>query len=184
VSQAGHKAPLVALLVLIAGCGSCQRSRESNGGAGAGSPAQELQPPTPALPHGAVAATPKRQIAFPTLAPRQEFPTPAAAPTLAPTEQALGEQQAPGDCIVIIDADPDFGEPPLTVNFSVESQCSSGTPSYKWDFGDGSPPSTETAPVHVYQKAGDYTVSLAAVAPDGTQAADDMDITVEESPVE
>ena len=32
--------------------------------------------------------------------------------------------------------------------------------SYEWDFGDGSPTSSETNPTHVYEEAGDYTVTL------------------------
>ncbi len=34
--------------------------------------------------------------------------------------------------------------------------------SYSWDFGDGSPASTDVSPVHTYLTAGDYTVTLTA----------------------
>lgn len=39
---------------------------------------------------------------------------------------------------------------------------------YAWDFGDGSPPSTETHPTHVYASPGLYTVTLRVVGPVGT----------------
>jgi PKD repeat protein len=37
-----------------------------------------------------------------------------------------------------------------------------GTPPLKiqWDFGDGSPPSSEAKPVHTYEKPGSYTATL------------------------
>jgi len=37
---------------------------------------------------------------------------------------------------------------------------SNGVQSYAWDFGDGSPVSTDSKPVHNYTSAGSYTVSL------------------------
>lgn len=47
------------------------------------------------------------------------------------------------------------------VNFT---NLSSGTPpiAYEWDFGDGSPTSTDTNPSHVYTTAGTYDVELTA----------------------
>jgi Zn-dependent metalloprotease len=46
---------------------------------------------------------------------------------------------------------------PLTVNFTNQSFNGS---TYQWDFGDGSPVSTQTSPVHAYTNAGVYTVRL------------------------
>ncbi|KKH49928.1 PKD domain-containing protein [Methanosarcina sp. 1.H.A.2.2] len=49
------------------------------------------------------------------------------------------------------------GKAPLTIRFTDES---TGSPTaWKWTFGDGSD-STETNPVHTYNKSGNYTVSL------------------------
>lgn len=47
----------------------------------------------------------------------------------------------------------------LTVNFS---NTTTGSPVYTWDFGDGSPTSSATAPVHTYTSTGTYTVTLIA----------------------
>lgn len=48
----------------------------------------------------------------------------------------------------------------LTVQFKDESQ---GTPtSWSWDFGDGSPASTQQNPSHTYSAAGTFDVKLTA----------------------
>jgi len=169
------------LLILLSGCGSCQRASDTDG------TGEQPARSGPAAPAGGAAANAEGRIAVPTLARAPEFP--ATQPPAPPQEAAPEAAEEPtalepfgqGDCVVIIDADPDFGSPPLSVNFSVEAQCVGGTPTYTWDFGDHSPPSTEAAPVHVYQKAGEYTVTLKAAAPDGSQASDDIAITVEDS---
>ena len=44
--------------------------------------------------------------------------------------------------------------------------------SFEWDFGDGSPTSTETNPTHVYTDAGTYTITLIAHMPNGCTIAD------------
>lgn len=167
-------------LLALGGCGSCQRGD----GNGTSSPTGAADAVPPAAES---AATPQARIAIPTIARAPQFAaTQPAAPAEAPPDEAAAEDTpgaepfGQGDCVVIIDADPDFGQPPLSVNFSVEAQCNSGAPTYTWDFGDNSTPSTEPAPIHVYQKAGEYTVTLKAIAPDGTQASDDIAITVEE----
>jgi hypothetical protein len=172
----GHRTALIALCVCLGGCNSCQRESESPGAT------QHSQPATGAAQAG-TNATPQGHIGMPTVGRGVDLAAPPTrgAMDAPPDEPTIAEPFAQGDCVVIIDADPDFGEPPLAVNFSVEAQCTSGTPTFTWDFGDGSPSSTDAAPVHTYQKAGEYTVTLKAVAPDGTQAADDIAITVEET---
>lgn len=82
------------------------------------------------------------------------------------------------DCVVLIDADPDFGPPPLSVSFTSEVECTGQNIHYKWDFGDGTT-STEANPVHTYTKAGEYTATLTVTAGQAT-ATDEIDITVEE----
>jgi gliding motility-associated-like protein len=49
-----------------------------------------------------------------------------------------------------------------SINFTNKS-VGTGNLSYKWDFGDGSPPSEEQSPHHVYQNAGVYTVKLITI---------------------
>ncbi len=55
--------------------------------------------------------------------------------------------------------DPRFGASPLTVEFINETQ---GATSYQWDFGDGSPQSSEKHPVHTYTDDGKYHPQLVA----------------------
>lgn len=56
-------------------------------------------------------------------------------------------------------ADPTSGTAPLTVNFT--DQSTNSPTSWQWDFGDGAS-STEQNPVHTYNNAGTYTVTLTA----------------------
>lgn len=118
---------------------------------------------------------------------RGESPGPTAA-SMPPTPQAQEAAQAPvpgvtvlpdeEDCVVIMDADPDYGPPPLTVSFSAEVECTAGEVKYQWDFGDGTT-SQDPSPQHTYTKAGDYVATLTVTA--GTaSASDEIDITVEE----
>jgi subtilisin family serine protease len=55
-------------------------------------------------------------------------------------------------------ASPVAGEPPLTVQFT--DQTLGTVTSRTWDFGDGSPLSSATNPVHTYEHPGFYTVTL------------------------
>lgn len=45
---------------------------------------------------------------------------------------------------------------------------SNGVLTYEWDFGDGSPVSTDANPVHSYSSAGTYTVSLSITSASGS----------------
>jgi RHS repeat-associated protein len=62
------------------------------------------------------------------------------------------------------DASPVQGIAPLMVSFANTSQPTSSITSYGWDFGDGTPGSTLTDPVHTYTAMGFYTVALMAAA--------------------
>jgi chitodextrinase len=115
----------------------------------------------------------------------QKEPTPAGpgAAQQQPQQQQAMPQEGGGpevedDCVVLIDADPDFGPPPLSVSFTSEVECSQPNVQYKWDFGDGTT-STEANPVHTYTKPGEYTATLTVTAGQVT-ATDEIDITVEE----
>lgn len=61
------------------------------------------------------------------------------------------------------------GFAPLKVRFDVKGRYSTakGIPTFLWDFGDGGR-SSEMFPVHLYEKAGVYTVSLTLTGADGT----------------
>jgi PKD repeat protein len=75
-----------------------------------------------------------------------------------------------GSAIVIADftADQVYGMPRLSVTFTNLSKPASKITSYEWDFGDGTPTSSEVNPVHTYTDFGDYTVTLTVTGPEGT----------------
>ena len=60
---------------------------------------------------------------------------------------------------VAFTADNLVGFPVMTVTFT---NTTTNAESYEWNFGDGSPISTATNPVHAYQNPGTYTVTLTA----------------------
>ena len=68
-----------------------------------------------------------------------------------------------GDFMAIFAAEPRWGEAPLTIQFT---DCSYGEniTDWYWEFGDGDT-SVEQNPIHEYQNAGDYTVSLTITSP-------------------
>jgi PKD repeat protein len=69
-------------------------------------------------------------------------------------EELTGPVAPVGDFAVT----PATGPAPLTVHFT---DTSSGSPTeWSWDFGDGSPVSTEQSPTHVYTRPGTYDVTL------------------------
>jgi hypothetical protein len=172
---------LIAILLFLAGCGGCQRDDQSPTGA----PGSEK---APAAANAAAESSGKIQVAplQPTMAGHEAAaprpPAPAAPPAAGEPGSAPAQPEAEddNDCIVVADANPDYGPPPLAVAFSAEAECSAGQPTYKWDFGDNSPPSTEANPAHTYPKPGDYTATVAVTGPNGATASDEIDITVEE----
>jgi len=69
---------------------------------------------------------------------------------------------------VKINANPNAGKAPLTVNFSFENLYKdidlTDVP-YTWDFGDGTTLQNEKTPEHIYQNPGEYEVKLTFVHP-------------------
>ena len=143
------RAALLAAILMLSGCGGCNGDK--------------------AVPTGAAAPRPAAQ------APAAENQAPA--PT-QPQAADSGQGNDEDDCIVIADANPDYGPPPLNVAFSAEAECTHGEPTYKWDFGDGTS-STEANPSHSYAKVGDFTASVTVTA-GAANASDEIDITVEQ----
>lgn len=79
-------------------------------------------------------------------------------------------------------ASPTIGIAPLTVDFEDISVVNpSNTPlTYLWDFGDGTPTSTQQNPTHVYTAAGIYTVNLTVCISNGTvELCDTTALTIE-----
>ena len=115
----------------------------------------------------------------PAAAPAASSSTPpgAAAPAVEGTSAPAGSS---ADCFVIVDAEPDFGAPPLTVHFSTETDCTGSPVSFSWNFGDGGKAGNDPKPSHTYEKAGDYVATVTTTAPDGGTGSDEIDITVDE----
>ena len=70
----------------------------------------------------------------------------------------------------VLTTDKTDGPLPLTVQFkgSASSDADPGDSiRYEWDFGDGSPISTEANPTHIYTKAGRYTAILKVIDSSG-----------------
>ncbi len=172
---------IVGMFLILSGCSSCQQSEPSAGG---GSTSAN---PAAAPVRTAVATVGKIQVE-PLQPTTQKREPEAAAPQAqenAPEVPAAGATAAPeadeGDCIVIADANPDYGPPPLKVDFSAEAECGSGQPTYSWNFGEGSTTSTDANPSHTYEHAGEYTATVTVTGPSGSTASDEIDITVEEA---
>jgi hypothetical protein len=172
---------LVVLCLLLSGCGSCRRTEEAPAvGEGAALPTTAAAPlqARSKVPTAAVASAPG---SLPTRHVEGGVaPTPLATAGSGPSGSVPEAEENDGDCIVVADADPDYGPPPLRVTFSAEAECNVGQPTYKWNFGDGSPAGTEPNPSHTYTRAGDYTASVTITSPGGATALDEVDITVEE----
>jgi len=75
---------------------------------------------------------------------------------------------------------PTSGQAPLSVTFS--DQSAGALTSWAWDFGDGGT-STAQNPVHVYQNAGTYSVSLTISNSGGSDTKTNTDYIVAQSPV-
>lgn len=82
--------------------------------------------------------------------------------------------------------DTDWGDAPLTVKLTgaAEGPGAKSPLAYSWEFGDGSPPSTEPAPTHVYHAVGEYRVMLTIRSADGVIARDYALVWVEGWPDE
>jgi hypothetical protein len=141
---------LVAALFCWSGCGGCQ-------------PEEEVKQPPPAAVQQ----------------PPAEKPAEQAMPPTAPPQAAEGTGEEEPDCFVIVDAEPDFGPPPLKVQFMTEIDCTAEPVTYSWDFGDGTTGGNEPNPVHIYEKPGDYVAVVTTKSPDGGEGEDEMDITVD-----
>jgi len=98
---------------------------------------------------------------------------PEAAPTVDPT------QLPPPACAVVASAGVEEGVAPLEVQFTAEGMCTDAVGEFTWDFGDGSEPTHDQNPVHVYKTPGSYTARITLVDPENkTQDTDEAAVTV------
>jgi PKD repeat protein len=81
-----------------------------------------------------------------------------------------------------IELDTDWGDAPLTVKLRGSTDGPGATPpfEYSWEFGDGTSPSTEESPSHVFEAVGEYRVLLTIRAATGAIARDYALVWVEE----
>jgi PKD repeat protein len=79
-----------------------------------------------------------------------------------------------------IAASPTSGQAPLTVSFSGlgSSDPNGDALTYDWDFGDGSPHSSDPAPVYAYPANGVFTARLTVTDPTGASDQDSQVIVV------
>jgi PKD repeat protein len=105
-----------------------------------------------------------------------------AAPLVIDAQVEKGDQPFEDDLVLLAEGDPDWGEAPLTVKFSVESLIMDqmNDPRFTWDFGDGSPEAHEGQPVHTYDKPGNYDVTIKIVDATGETGWDELDVEVVE----
>jgi PKD repeat protein len=110
--------------------------------------------------------------------------TPAARATITPPPRPSPQALASGtreaeDLYVDVEANPDEGAPPLTVKFTTSVEDAAAPITYTWDFGDGSPPSSDASPTHVYQKAGEFTATVTVKDSKGKTGSEEADVFVE-----
>jgi PKD repeat protein len=104
-------------------------------------------------------------------------PTAGAPDAAAPSEPTADEIADP--LLAWAEGEPEEGKAPLRVQFNADIE--GGTPplTIKWTFGDDSPPSSETDPVHTYPKPGSYRADLAVNDSAGDSDSDWVEIEVE-----
>ena len=72
----------------------------------------------------------------------------------------------------------------VTFNGSFTDPGSDDTHAIEWDFGDNTGAENTLTPTHVYEQAGDFTVTLTVTDDDGGVGRDDLTVTVEDVVVE
>ena len=97
----------------------------------------------------------------------------AASPNPSPAAAAAAPAVAP---VAAAASPPDEGAPPLEVQLKADVSGGVGERKVKWEFGDGTPPSTETNPKHKYEKAGTFRASVEVADASGDSDSDYVDI--------
>jgi hypothetical protein len=115
-------------------------------------------------------------------APAQQAPAAGQPPQAAPQ---AGAPAAPGAAQAIIEelyvdseAEPDEGEPPLTVKFVTTVEDQTGEVECEWDYGDGSPKEKALSPTHVYKTEDDFIATVVCKDSKGITGETEVDITV------
>ena len=79
---------------------------------------------------------------------------------------------------VAASANPTSGAMPLTVDFACNSNNGVPPISFQWDFSDGSNPSMDQNPTHIYLSSGTYIASCTATDFNGASGSDYIEIDV------
>ena len=76
------------------------------------------------------------------------------------------------------EAEPDEGEPPLTVKFVTTVEDNTGPFECEWDFGDGSPKEKGVSPTHIYKTEDDFIATVTCKDSKGVAGETEVDVTV------
>jgi PKD repeat protein len=77
-------------------------------------------------------------------------------------------------------AEPEEGPAPLSVQFDPNVEDNLGpVVECEWDFGDGSPKVKELKPKHVFEKTGDYEVTVSCRDAEGLTGESEVDVFVD-----
>ncbi|MDG2304361.1 MAG: PKD domain-containing protein [Candidatus Binatia bacterium] len=85
------------------------------------------------------------------------------------------------ELFVDIEAEPDEGPPPLTVQLTATVEDNTGAVECEWDFGDGSPKGSGLNPTHVFSTVEDYEVIARCKDSTGVAGEGEVDVFVEEA---
>ena len=82
--------------------------------------------------------------------------------------------------VAVATATPTAGDAPLAVQFdgTLSDDPDQDPLTYSWDFGDGSPPSTDPAPLHTYTLDALYTATLTVMDPGGRSSQASVQVSV------
>ncbi len=107
-------------------------------------------------------------------------PATVASPAAAAASSPAAAEADEGEEILMVwaEAEPEEGKPPLAVQLKADISGGSGQRTIKWDFGDGSPTSSEVNPTHTYDKPGTYRASVEVGDSTGDSDSDYVDIEV------
>jgi PKD repeat protein len=103
---------------------------------------------------------------------------PVAGAPVAAASPAEGTEEGDEILMVWAEAEPDEGAPPLEVQLKADISGGVGERKVKWEFGDGTPASTEVNPKHKYDKAGTFRASVEVTDGSGDSDSDYVDIEV------
>lgn len=102
----------------------------------------------------------------------------AASPAAEAADAADGGEEGDEILMVWAEAEPDEGAPPLEVQLKADVSGGVGERKVKWEFGDGSPASSDVNPKHKYDKAGTFRASVEVSDASGDSDSDYVDIEI------